>query len=137
MGTDRVGKIGFTCGTWDLLHAGHVAHFEECKTYCEYLIVGLQDDPSLDRPEKNKPILSWQERYAVLRAIRSVDFIWVYQTEEELISMEKWLLVDFRFRGADHKGEQHYFTRGKFIDIIGDNSIHTSDIRKRICPKHL
>lgn len=128
-------KIGFTAGTWDFVHVGHIMHFRECKQYCDLLIVGLKIDPTIDNPEKNKPIMSWGERYIMLRANKYVDSVMVYETEEELQSLESWLPVDFRFRGADHKGQPHYFTRGKFIDIIGDNSIHSSDIRKRICQK--
>lgn len=127
-------KIGFTVGTWDLVHAGHVIHFEECKQYCDYLIVGLKVDPSIDNPEKNKPVMSVKERRKMLKSNRFVDLVIIYETEKELIELESWLPVDFRFRGADHKGQPHYFTRGKFIDIIGDNSIHSSDIRKR-CQK--
>ena len=131
MGINSTKKIGFTAGTWDFVHAGHVAHFKECKQYCDYLIVGLQTDPSIDRPEKNKPIMSLEERHLMLSANKFVDAIIVYERESELIELEKWLPVDFRFRGIEHKNEPHYFTRGKFIDIIGDNSIHSSDIRKK------
>ena len=134
MGIDSTKKVGFTVGTWDFVHAGHIAHFKECKTYCDYLIVGLKEDPSVDNPEKNKPVMSLQERRKMLKANRFVDLVIIYETEQQLIELEKWLPVDFRFRGADHKGQSHYFTKGKFIDIIGDNSIHSSDIRKR-CQK--
>ena len=127
--------VGFSPGTFDLIHAGHVIHFEECKKYCDYLIVGIQTDPSIDRPEKNKPVMSLEERYKILRANRYVDAIIVYEREKELIDLEKWLPVDFRFRGIEHKNEPHYCTKGKFIDIIGDNRFHSSEIRKRIC-KH-
>ena len=132
MGINSAPKIGFTCGTFDLVHAGHVIHFEECKKYCDYLIVGIQTDPSIDRPEKNKPVMSLEERYRILRANKWVDAIIVYEREKELIDLEKWLPVDFRFRGIEHKGEKHYFTRGKFIDIVGDNSIHSSSLRRKI-----
>lgn len=130
-------SIGFTAGTWDLCHAGHVIHFGECKKYCDYLIVGLQVDPSLDRPQKNKPVQSLEERYIILRAIKWIDAIIVYKREVELIELEKWLPVDFRFRGIEHKNEPHYFTKGQFIDIVGDNRYHTSELRKRICNMHL
>lgn len=135
MGGNSAKKIGLTVGVWDFVHYGHVVHFQECKTYCDYLIVGLKVDPSIDNPEKNKPIMSVWERHKMLNANRYVDLVIIYETEKELIKLEKWLPVDFRFRGFDHKGEPHYFTRGKFIDIIGDNSIHSSDIRKRICQR--
>lgn len=129
-------KIGFTAGTWDFVHAGHVAHFEECKQYCDYLIVGLQTNPQLDRPEKNKPIMSVHERHRMLEANKYVDAVIIYQREADLIKLESWLPIDFRFRGIEHKNEPHYYTKGKFIDIIGDNTIHSSDIRKK-CQKQL
>ena len=126
-------KIGFVAGVFDFVHSEHCILFEQCKRYCDYLIVGLQTDPHIDRPEKNKPVMSVEERIIMLRANRYVDAVIVYEKESELIVLEKWLPVDFRFRGIDHKGEPHYFTKGEFIDIIGDNSIHSSDIKKRIC----
>ena len=136
MGINSSKKIGFTAGVWDFVHAGHVIHFQKCKEYCNYLIVGLQIDPSIDRPEKNKPIMSVEERQTMLEANKYVDEVRVYKTEKELVDLEKWLLVDFRFRGIEHKGQPHYFTKGKFVDIIGDNRYHSSEIRKK-CKEHL
>ena len=74
--------IGFTCGAFDLLHAGHVVMLEEAKSYCDHLIVGLQTDPTIDREEKNKPIQSVYERYVQLNAVRYVDEIIPYDTEQ-------------------------------------------------------
>lgn len=125
-------RIGFTAGSWDLLHAGHVAHFEEAKTYCDYLIVGLQTDPSLDRPNKNKPIQSLEERYRVLRSNKNIDAIIVYEREEELKKIDLWLPVDFRFTGIEYKGKYHYPTKAKFIYLVGDDRYHSSELRKRI-----
>ena len=119
-------KIGFFPGVFDFVHAGHVIAFGECKQYCDYLIIGLQTNP-----RGKIPIMSLLERYTMLKANKYVDAIIPYGTEEELQIIESWLPIDFRFRGKDHKGELHYPTRGKFIDIVGDNSIHSSDIRKR------
>lgn len=133
MGINSVEKIGFTAGTWDFVHAGHVAHFEECKRYCDYLIVGLQTNSNIDRSEKNKPIMSLEERFKMLRANRWIDAVIVYETEKDLIKLESWLPIQFRFRGQDHRGESHYPTKGKFIDIVGDSRFHSSEIRKRIC----
>ena len=79
--------IGITCSTFDLLHAGHIIMLEECKKYCDYLICALQVDPSIDRPEKNKPIQSLVERYIQLNAVQYVDKIIPYTTEEELITI--------------------------------------------------
>ena len=67
--------VGFTCGTFDVLHAGHVSMLEQCKKQCNWLIVGLQTDPTIDRPTKNKPIQTTFERYVQLNALRSVDEI--------------------------------------------------------------
>jgi glycerol-3-phosphate cytidylyltransferase len=77
-------KIGFTCGAFDLFHAGHMLMFKECKEYCDYLIVGLHTDPTIDRPEKNKPIQSIEERMIQLEAIKYIDKIITYDTEQEL-----------------------------------------------------
>ena len=79
--------VGITCSTFDLLHAGHVIMLEECKKYCDYLICALQVDPTIDRPQKNKPIQSLVERYLQLDAVKHVDKIIPYNTEEELITI--------------------------------------------------
>jgi glycerol-3-phosphate cytidylyltransferase len=76
--------IGFTCSTFDLLHAGHILMLAESKQICDYLIVGLQIDPSIDREAKNKPVQSIVERYVQLKAVKFVDEIIVYQTEKDL-----------------------------------------------------
>mgnify|MGYP000026126897 FL=1 len=77
-------KIGFTCSSFDLLHAGHVQMLREAKEHCDYLIVGLQIDPALDRPEKNIPIQTIVERYSKLKAVRYVDEIITYKKEQDL-----------------------------------------------------
>ena len=73
-------KIGFTCGSFDLLHCGHAMMLEEAKSYCEHLIVGLQSDPTIDRYSKNKPIQSYAERISMVHAIRYVDEVVLYDT---------------------------------------------------------
>lgn len=123
--------IGFIAGTFDFVHAGHVVLFEKCKEFCDYLIVGLQTDPSIDRKGKNKPIMSLEERYKMLRANKFVDAVIVYEKEAELVKLDSWLPIQFRFRGTEHKGEPHYPTRGEFIHIAGDSRFHSSEIRKR------
>ena len=77
-------KVGFTCSTFDLLHAGHIQMLRDAKSVCDYLIVGLQTDPTIDRKEKNKPIQSIVERYVQLHAVRYVDEIITYSTEKDL-----------------------------------------------------
>ena len=99
-------KIGFTCGSFDLLHAGHILMLEEAKRQCDHLIVGLQSDPSIDRPDKNKPIQSVEERKIVLRGIKWVDEVRVYDTEEDLYEMLILISPEVRVLGADWKGVQ-------------------------------
>ena len=82
-------SIGFTCSCFDLLHAGHITMLQEAKSICNHLIVGLQVDPSVDRPEKNKPIQSLMERQIQLNAIKYVDEVIIYHTEDELIELLK------------------------------------------------
>ena len=76
--------IGFTCGAFDLLHAGHVVMFKEAKQNCDYLIVGLQTEPSIDRQEKNQPVQSIYERYVQLQAVKYIDEVIPYDTEKSL-----------------------------------------------------
>ncbi len=131
----REGKIGFTCGAFDLLHAGHVLMLEEAKSQCDYLIVGLQSDPSLDRLDKNRPIQFYDERIIVVKAIRHVDEVVLYDTEEDLVSLLKAIQPDIRIVGTDWKGKP--FT-GHELPIhvyfnTRDHGWSTSDLRKRVC----
>ena len=100
--------IGFTCSCFDLLHAGHILMLKDSKEQCDYLIVGLQTDPTIDRPEKNKPIQSYEERYIQLEAVKYVDEIVKYETENELYGIIYDLMPDVRILGSDYKGK--YFT---------------------------
>ena len=91
------GTIGFTCSTFDLLHAGHITMLEEAKHHCDYLIVGLQNDPTLDRPDsKNPPVQSIIERQIQLAAVKFVDEIIVYNTEQDLVDLLLTLPIDVR-----------------------------------------
>ena len=101
-------KIGFTCGAFDLTHCGHYLMFKECKQQCDYLIVGLQTDPSIDRLDKNKPIQSLFERKIQLDSCKYVDKIVVYKTEKDLFKLLKKINPDVRFMGADWKGKPNY-----------------------------
>ena len=92
-------KIGFTCSAFDLLHAGHIAMLREAKTQCDYLICGLQVDPSLDRPEKNQPIQTVVERYTQLNAVQYVNEIIPYVTEQDLEDILSALQIDVRIIG--------------------------------------
>lgn len=97
--------IGFTCGAMDLLHAGHVLMLKECKSKCDFLVVGLQTNPRLDRLDKNKPIETLKERKVRLEGCRYVDKIIVYKTERNLYQLLKKLKPDVRFVGADWRGK--------------------------------
>lgn len=96
-------KTGITFSAFDLLHAGHVRMLEEAKLHCDYLIVGLQTDPTIDRPEKNKPTQSVVERYIQLRACRFVDEIIPYTTEQDLEDILQALPIDVRILGDEYK----------------------------------
>lgn len=111
---EMVGKpIAFTCSTFDLLHAGHILMLAEAKTICDYLIVGLQNDPTIDRPDvKNKPVQSIVERYVQLQAVKFVDEIIVYNTEKDLEDLLMFLPFNIRIIGEEYEGKD--FT-GKHI----------------------
>jgi len=122
-------KVGFTCSTFDLFHAGHVTMLRKEKELCDYLIVGLQTDPTIDRPTtKNKPIQSVYERYVQLQACKYVDEILVYETEEDLINLLKTNTIHVRFLGDEYKTKD--FTGKQWcvdnhIEIYYHNRDHT------------
>jgi glycerol-3-phosphate cytidylyltransferase len=127
-------KVGFTCGSFDLLHAGHVLMLEEARRECDHLIVGVQIDPTLDRPDKNKPIQSLEERITVLRGIRWVDEIRTYSTEEELYNMLEAMVPEVRILGADWKGKQYtgHDLGHKVFFNSRDHGWSSSDLRRRV-----
>ena len=113
--------VAFTCSTFDLLHAGHILMLAECKQVCDYLIVGLQTDPTIDRPDvKNKPVQSIVERYVQLSAVKFVDEIIVYDTEKDLEDMLMFLPITMRICGEEYK-EKHLTGR----DICDNRGIKT------------
>ena len=125
--------IGFTCGAFDLLHAGHIVMLEEAKSNCDYLIVGLQTDPTIDRNEKNKPIQSVYERYVQLNAVEYVDEIIPYDTEQSLLDLLQSQNIDIRFVGEEYREskltgrdliELHYTSRR--------HSFSSSSLRERV-----
>ncbi len=129
-------KTGFTCGTFDMCHAGHFLMFEECKQICDYLIVGLQSDPTLDRSTKNKPVMTLEERFTVMRGIRYVDEVVVYHTEKDLYALLQMHLsvIHVRIIGADWKGKQY---TGHDLSIpvhfnTRDHGYSTSELRRRV-----
>lgn len=111
---EMIGKpIGFTCSTFDLLHAGHILMLAEAKSICDYLIVAVQADPTIDRPDsKNKPVQSIVERYVQLSAVKFIDEIIVYQTEKDLEDLLMFLPITIRIIGEEYEGKD--FT-GKHI----------------------
>lgn len=132
-------RHGFTCSTFDLLHAGHLLMLEEAKEQCDFLIVGLQTDPTIDRPDtKNKPVQSLIERQIQLECVRFVDEIWVYQSEKELEELLSFLPINVRIIGEEYKdriftGKDICFKRG--IDIYYNKREHnfsTTELRNRI-----
>jgi glycerol-3-phosphate cytidylyltransferase len=128
-------KIGFTCGAFDLLHAGHVVMLQEAKRHCDYLLVGLQTDPSIDRQEKNRPVQSVYERYVQLAAINVVDKVIPYDTEQSLIDLLESQNIDVRFVGEDYKDKA--FTGDSLpIRVVYTNRKHsfsTTNLRKKVC----
>ena len=135
MKDDKAGlRIGFTCGAFDLLHTGHALMLQEAREQCDYLIVGVQSDPSVDRPEKNKPIQEYEERITMVRAIRYVDEVILYDSEDDLLRLLSSVKPDVRILGADHKGKP--FT-GYDLDIecyynSRDHGYSSSSLRKRV-----
>ena len=116
---NMVGKpVGFTCSTFDLLHAGHILMLAECKQVCDYLIVGVQSDPTIDRPgTKNKPVQSIVERYVQLSAVKFVDEIIIYNTEKDLEDMLMFLPLAVRIIGEEYKDKE--FTGKKICEDRG------------------
>ena len=97
-------KIGYTTGVFDLFHIGHLNILKRARLECDYLIVGVQSDPSIDRPEKNKPIQSHEERAGIVESLKYVDEIRLYDRESDVIDLLKEIKPDVRIMGADHKG---------------------------------
>lgn len=132
-------KIGVVFSSFDLLHAGHIAMLAEAKNHCDYLIAGLQTDPTIDRPQtKNKPVQTIVERQIQLAATRYVDEIVVYQTEKDLEDLLLILPVDARilgveYRDTDFTGRDICTKRG--IELVfnsRDHSFSSSNLRKRV-----
>jgi glycerol-3-phosphate cytidylyltransferase len=130
--------IGFTASAFDLLHSGHIMMLREAKQQCDYLICGLQIDPSIDRPGKNKPIQSIVERYTQLAAVRYVDEIIPYLREEDLEDILEMYPIDIRILGEEYKDKD--FTgrdicKSREIKLyfnVRDHRFSTSELRKRI-----
>lgn len=132
-------KVGFTASAFDLLHAGHVQMLRDAKEQCDYLICGLQIDPTLDRPDKNIPVQTVVERYTQLKAVSYVDEIIPYLTEDDLCDILSMYHIDVRILGVEYK--ENDFTgkdicRKRGIDLYfnkRDHRFSTSDLRRRVC----
>ena len=132
-------RIGITFSTFDMLHAGHIAMLSEAKNHCDYLIAGLQTDPTIDRPDtKNHPVQSIVERQIQLSACRYVDEVVVYQTEQDLVDLLLILPVDVRILGVEYEhqnftGREEGALRG--IELVfndRDHSFSSSSLRRRV-----
>lgn len=132
-------KVGITFSTFDLLHAGHIAMLSEAKNHCDYLICGLQTDPTIDRPDtKNKPIQTVVERQIQLAACRYVDEVVVYSTEKDLEDILLTLPIDVRILGVEYADKEFtgkQICRDRDIEVIfnkRDHSFSSSSLRKRV-----
>ena len=132
-------KIGITFSTFDMLHAGHIAMLAEAKNHCDYLIAGLQTDPTIDRPDtKNQPVQSIVERQIQLAACRYVDEVVVYQTEQDLVDLLLILPLDVRVLGVEYEtkeftGKREGMMRGiQHIFNGRDHSFSSSGLRSRV-----
>jgi glycerol-3-phosphate cytidylyltransferase len=132
-------RIGFNCSTLDLFHAGHVTMLKVEKQHCDHLIVALQSDPTIDRPDtKNKPVQSLYERFVQISACRYVDEVLVYETEEDLENLLKTQTIHIRFLGDEYKtkpftGKQYCLDKG--IELFYHERQHpysSSGLRKRV-----
>ena len=136
---DKGLKIGITFSTFDLFHAGHVAMLAEAKNHCDYLIAGLQTDPTIDRPDtKNRPVQSIVERQIQLAACRYVDEVVVYQTEQDLIDIILTLPIDVRILGVEYAdkdftgAEEGYRRNIVVVFNERDHSFSSSSLRRRV-----
>ena len=130
-----VGTVGFTCSCFDLLHAGHILMLKDAKEQCDYLIVGLQTDPTIDRPEKNKPIQSFEERKIQLEAVKYVDEIREYSTEAELRDMLCEIWPSVRILGSDYITKDNFTGCQYDIPIYyheRDHDYSSSNLRKKL-----
>ena len=132
-------KTGFTCSCFDLFHAGHIMMLKEAKSVCDYLIVGLQTDPTIDRPEKNKPIQSVFERYVQLESCKYVDEVVVYATEKDLLDILHSYPIDVRVVGDEYKDKEFTGKDLTHIEMYYNSRKHsfsTTELRKRVIDRY-
>jgi len=134
-------RIGITFSAFDLLHAGHIKMLEEAKRQCDYLICGLQTDPTIDRPDKNRPVQSVVERYIQLKGCRFVDEIIPYATEQDLEDVLRSFKIDVRILGDEYRDKN--FTGRSYCEEKGielyfntrDHRFSSSGLRKEVAKK--
>ena len=126
--------VGFTCSTFDLFHAGHVMMLRDAKDQCDHLIVGLQTDPTIDRPHKNKPVQSVFERFIQLNACVYVDEVVVYATEKELRDILLSYPIDVRILGEEYAGKEFtgHDIEMKYYFNSRKHSFSTTELRQRV-----
>ena len=132
-------KTGFTCSCFDLFHAGHIMMLKEAKSKCDYLIVGLQTDPTIDRPEKNKPIQSVFERFVQLDSCKYVDEVVVYATEKDLLDILHSYPIDIRIVGDEYKDKEFTGKNLEHIEMYYNSRKHsfsTTELRKRVIDRY-
>ena len=132
-------KKGITFGAFDLFHAGHILMLEEAKSVCDYLIVCIQSDPSLDRKEKNKPVQSVVEREIQVSGCKFVDEVLIYDTEEDLLEIIKTIDWDIRIIGVEYK-DKEFTGREQTLDKCYFNkrphNFSSSELRDRVSKEH-
>ena len=134
-------KIGITFSAFDLLHAGHITMLEEAKRQCDYLICGLQTDPTIDRPEKNRPVQSVVERYIQLKGCKFVDEIVPYATEQDLEDILRAFKIDVRIIGDEYKDKNftgRTYCEEKGIELcfnIREHRFSSSSLRQEVADK--
>ncbi len=128
-------KIGIIAGSFDVIHPGYIAMFKQAKEYCDYLIVALQTDPTVERPEKCKPILTFEEREEILLSIKYINEVLRYTTEKDLEEILKNNKIDVRILGDDYKNKyatgQELTKQIKYLDR--SHGWSTTKYKKLIC----
>ena len=123
---------GYTSGAMDLLHAGHILFLKACKEQCDVLVIGLHVDPSLEVPDKNKPIETLEERMIRLEGCKYVDEVYVYDTELAQAELLKRVKPDIRFKGGDHRNEPCVGHDYRLVFIPRDHLYASGNLRQRI-----
>lgn len=132
-------KVGFTCSCFDLFHAGHIMMLKEAKSVCDYLIVGLQTDPTIDRPEKNKPIQSVVERFIQLESCKYVDEVVVYATEKDLLDILYSYPINIRVVGEEYRDKNFTGKDLTHIEMYYNSRKHsfsTTELRGRVIERY-